>query len=93
MKDRVHAVLVVCVLTGLAGCGGQSPTVNNSTSPPSPPSGGATVSFGSVTVNAPTPGQTVHSPFALTAADTTCEGQPVSTMAYSLDDSSQLFAL
>jgi hypothetical protein len=51
------------------------------------------VSFGSVTVNAPAPGQTVSSPFALTAADTTCQGQPVSTMAYSLDDSSQLLGL
>lgn len=51
------------------------------------------MSFGSVTVSAPAPGQTVSSPFALSAADTTCQGQPVSTMAYSVDDSSQILGL
>ncbi|HLJ76239.1 MAG TPA: Ig-like domain-containing protein [Acidobacteriaceae bacterium] len=52
-----------------------------------------TVSFGSVNVSAPTPGQTVTSPFLLSATDVTCEGQPVSTMAYSLDNSGTLLAL
>lgn len=52
-----------------------------------------TVSFGSVTVKSPTPGQTVTSPFTLSATDSVCEGQPVDSMAYSLDNSSTLLAL
>lgn len=51
------------------------------------------MSFGSVTVNAPTAGENVTSPFPLSATDSTCEGQSVSTMAYSLDDSAQLLGL
>lgn len=52
-----------------------------------------TVSYGSVTVNAPTAGQTVTSPFLLSATDSSCEGQPVSTMAYSLDSNGTLLGL
>ena len=51
------------------------------------------VSFGTITVSSPTPGQAVTSPFVLSAANVTCEGQPVSTMAYSLDSNGTLLAL
>ena len=51
------------------------------------------VSFGAVTVTSPAPGQTVTSPFLLSATNVTCEGQPVSTMAYSLDSNGTLLAL
>jgi hypothetical protein len=51
------------------------------------------VAFGAVTVSSPTPGQVVTSPFLLSATNVTCEGQPVSTMAYSLDGNGTLLAL
>lgn len=78
-------------------CGGASkaPLNLNVIQPPTSSSSASlgTVSFGSVTVNAPAPGQTVSSPFLLSATNITCEGQPVSTMAYSMDSNSQLLGL
>ncbi len=41
-----------------------------------------------VVVNTPAKGTTVSSPFALSATAATCSSQPVSTMGYSLDSSS-----
>jgi hypothetical protein len=46
-----------------------------------------------VTVSAPTPNQDVVSPITLSAADAVCEGKPVNTMAYSLDNNSTLLGL
>lgn len=51
------------------------------------------VDFGAVSVASPTPGQLVTSPFLLSATDATCEGQPVSTLAYSLDGDGTLLGL
>ena len=48
--------------------------------------GGSTVN--GVTLNAPGNGATVSSPFSLSATATSCYGQPVAAMGYSLDDSS-----
>lgn len=47
----------------------------------------------SVVVSAPTPNQDVVSPFTLTASDSQCEGKPVNTMAYSIDNNSALLGL
>ncbi|HKR26267.1 MAG TPA: hypothetical protein VJS11_02395 [Acidobacteriaceae bacterium] len=74
------------------GASSKAPLNLNVIQPTSTPSPG-TVSFGSVTVNSPTPGQNVTSPFLLSATDYTCEGQPVSTMAYSLDQQTSLSGL
>lgn len=48
--------------------------------------GGSTVN--GVTVNAPSNGASVDSPFSLSASASSCQGQQVGAMGYSLDDSS-----
>jgi hypothetical protein len=40
-----------------------------------------------VTISSPTNGETVHSPFTLSADASTCSSQPISAMGYSLDSS------
>jgi hypothetical protein len=47
----------------------------------------ASTSANGVTVSAPGNGATVGSPFTLDASSATCSSQPVSSMGYSLDDS------
>jgi hypothetical protein len=49
---------------------------------------GATTSSGGITVSSPENGSTVSSPFALVAKASTCSGQAVSSLGYSLDNSS-----
>jgi len=44
--------------------------------------------FASVTVNSPQSGETVSSPFAVNAYATVCSNQPIRSMGYSLDNSS-----
>lgn len=51
----------------------------------SPSSAGATVN--GITVDAPSNGANVNSPFSLSASAGSCQGQPVGAMGYSLDDS------
>lgn len=51
------------------------------------------VSFGTIAVATPVSGENVTSPFLLSATNSTCEAQPVSAMAYSIDSSSQLMGL
>lgn len=43
--------------------------------------------FASATISSPTSGETVTSPFTLSADASSCSSQPVSSMGYSLDDS------
>ncbi len=45
--------------------------------------------FAAVTISSPGNGADVSSPFSLSADSSTCSGQPVSAMGYSLDSSSQ----
>lgn len=65
-------------------CGGVSKaSLTIKVSPPTAP-------VAAITVTAPTPGKQVTSPFGLRATGATCEGQPVSSMGYSLDGSAQI---
>jgi len=43
--------------------------------------------FAGVTVSSPVKGESLNSPFYLSAYATTCSSQPVNTMGYSLDNS------
>ncbi|HEX3662716.1 MAG TPA: hypothetical protein VHU89_14870, partial [Acidobacteriaceae bacterium] len=49
---------------------------------------GATTSSGGITVSSPENGSSVSSPFSLVAKASTCSGQAVSSLGYSLDNSS-----
>lgn len=49
---------------------------------------GATTSSGGITVSSPENGSSVESPFALVAKASSCKGQAVSSLGYSLDNSS-----
>ena len=50
-------------------------------------------SGGNPSVRSPSTGATVGSPFALSANSTTCSSQPVSAMAYSIDNGSDLITV
>ena len=49
---------------------------------------GATTTSSGITISSPENGSSVSSPFALVAKASTCSGQPVSSLGYSLDSSS-----
>ncbi|MGA8159429.1 MAG: hypothetical protein WBD32_03410 [Acidobacteriaceae bacterium] len=49
---------------------------------------GATTSSGGITISSPENGSSVSSPFSLVAKASTCSGQAISSLGYSLDDSS-----
>ncbi len=48
------------------------------------------VSLAGVTVNSPSSGQSVSSPFTLSASSATCSSQSVNSMSYSLDSGADL---
>lgn len=59
-----------------------APTTNSTTTTST-----ATTSLAGVTVSSPVSGSTVYSPFSLSAAASSCSSQNVTTMGYSLDNS------
>jgi len=84
MKARGLCLLAPAL--AMAACGTQGSNKFVSSTTPSSSTNPTTTT--SMTVSSPASGAQLTSPFTVTAAGTMCFGEPISSMGYSLDDSS-----
>lgn len=87
--------MLVVIGTGCGGSASQTfasntpnaPSAPSAPSSPSSPGSTAAAASSGITVSSPANGAAVGSPFTLAANATSCSSQPVSSIGYSLDDS------
>lgn len=89
----LFALLSITLLA--AGCGGSAAKTTSAvtTTPGSAPVNSAPQAANGITITSPANGANVGSPFTVAATSTSCQSQPVTSIGYSLDNSTSATAV